>query len=704
MVKSGYYRYKSRHQHNMSQASLLIEFLTEELPPLNIENGVGSNFTKAIAQELSDFLTIHSKTTTIISPRRFGCLITNVKSIEESRENLRKGPAITNGLKDNNPTPALIGFAKSCGLAWSELIQDTDGYFYAKQQLEGRTLSSVLLNAINNSLKKLAVGKYMRWGNNEYSFIRPVHNLLILHGNEIIHLNQPIFGLSANNKTFGHRVMSNGQINIHNADEYLDILYHQGKVIAEFDKRRKLIEDSLQTYSKKLNLNIHHSSGLLDEVTALVEYPVVLQGEFSAEFLSVPQECLILSMAKNQKYFALLDANGKLSNKFLFVANIDSPKPEIIIKGNEKVLSARLADAKFFFDVDKKLSLQQQAKKLSNVTYHNKLGNQKERNKRLMYIAERIAPMLGVNPEIASYTANLMKADLVTEMVGEFPELQGVMGKYYAINDGETLEVANAIEQHYYPRFSGDVLPDNNLATVMALSDKLETLVGIWGIGLIPTGDKDPYALRRAALGIVRILLEHPLKIYSLLEITAKSFNQQSEIKLADNTISETYGFILDRLTNFLTQTYKITCVKAIVEKQKFHNTEFTFIPGLLSILQNFADDITNKPILEANKRIENILNKNREDVPALNTDISFNKESIEASLWNMFVNVAEIDYGQNWNKYFATLSEFNQPITNFFDNVMVMTDDLVVRKNRIGLLQHLYFFFNKYAKLSELN
>lgn len=692
----------------MSHPSLLIEFLTEELPPINLEGAVGNNFSQALQQELKGFVTSNSQITTLISPRRFGCLITHVMPTEASRENLRKGPAITNGLKDEQPTPALIGFACSCKLDWQDLIRGEDGYFYAKENLEGRSLNTVLYSAITNALKKLAVGKYMRWGSHEYSFIRPVHNLMLMHGAEIIHLAEPILGLIPNKQTRGHRIMSDGVLTLNNADDYLAIIQDQGKVIAEFKTRRNLIEHDLQKVAVASNLRIHQMPGLLDEVTALVEYPVVLQGEFAHEFLEVPQECLILSMAKNQKYFALVDANGKLSNKFLFVANIDSPKPMVIVKGNEKVLSARLADAKFFFDVDKKTPLNIQVAKLTNVLYHNKLGSQAKRNERLAYIAKEIAPMLDVNPDLAVHTAHLLKADLVTEMVGEFPELQGTMGKYYALNDDEPLEVANAIEQHYYPRFSGDALPAGNLATLMSLSDKLETLVGIWGIGLIPTGDKDPYALRRAALGIVRILLDNNLDIYKLLTIACKSFSSFDKYKaetgythqfLPAKIIEQIHQFILDRLANYLKDTYKTTCIQSIIATKP---TNFHRIISLLDRLQNFADDPKNKPILEANKRIDNILKKNPPDKAAMDENLFENE--VEKTLLDLRKQIPLESNMDDWDNYFAALARFNSPITDFFDKVMVISDDKHIRNNRLNLLDLLHHFFNQHAILSELN
>jgi glycyl-tRNA synthetase beta chain len=545
----------------------------------------------------------------------------------------------------------------------------------------------------------------MRWGNNDYSFVRPIHNLLILHGDQIVNLTEPIMGQRPTNYTFGHRTMSDGQIVIRHADNYLADMAEKGKVIANFSTRLELIKQQLDSHAKELNLEVNDMPELLAEVCALVEYPVVLHGEFSQEFLEIPAECLILSMAKNQKYFALLDKNKKLSNKFLFVANIKSSDPSIIIKGNEKVLSARLQDAKFFFDVDKKTKLGDFVLKLKNVIYHNKLGTQLDRIIRLQNIASEIGKLLNVENDIARSTAYLLKADLVSEMVGEFPELQGIMGKYYAKFHGEPDIVANAIEKHYYPRFSGDELPDDDLSTLMALSDKLETLIGIWGIGLQPSGDKDPFGLRRAALGVIRILLKYNLDITWLLETTYQSFG--TEYSLNPNTVSEVYQFILSRLENYLAHDYSLNCIKSILSTQP---KTFTQIPGLLVILSNFAKE--NSAILQANKRIENILNKNgylnSENINQPKFSVSLLKDDAEKILYAQWETVSNDVHSsiikEDWSRYFNLLSSFNAAITGFFDNVMVMTEDLDMQKNRIALLIKFHTLTNKLCKLSELD
>lgn len=688
-----------------STGDLLIEFLTEELPPINLEKNIGETFAINLQEELKNFISEESKIGFFITPRRFACIIKQITANTKEQHILRKGPSIDSGLKDGEPTKALLGFVKSVGVdSWKDLEQKEDGYFYAKKIISGQTLANILPQAIESALKNLPIAKNMRWGNNDYHFVRPTHNLIILLNNELICTDCKILGLSPVDYTYGHRIMSNGKIKIENANSYSKQLYEEGKVVADFATRKNTIITELNKKAAELGLIINDINSLIDEVTALVEYPVILQGEFDKNFLKVPQECLILSMAKNQKYFAMLDQNKKLSNKFLFVANIDSTNPKVIVQGNQKVLAARLSDAKFFYEVDLKHDLDYFVNKLKPMVYHNKLGSQFERITRMEKIASSFASLLGIDVSLAKKTAKLLKADLTTEMVGEFPELQGIMGKYYAKAFGESDEIANAIDKHYYPRFSGDDLPDTPLATVMSLTDKLETLVGIWGIGLIPTGEKDPFALRRAALGVVRILLINGIQLEKLLELTILCFDKYN---LNQNTYTDLRQFIIQRLSNYLTQVegYPVNLVQSVIAPSSFL---FNQLPSLLKSLQEFANHEENKLLLNANKRISNILEKNLVDptksmkpVPTLFTTDE------EKSLYKLFMeeenNIQKYINEQDWGKFFAILAKFNQPVTDFFDNVMVMDKDDNIRNNRIALLQQLYDKFNQVCKLAEL-
>ncbi len=698
---------------------LLVEFLTEELPPAGLRQ-IGLAFLKQLVIELKGFLdkdldniNVNPEKHYFVTPRRFGVLLPNVANSEPSKVILRKGPAISNAFKDEKPTPALLGFLKSCQLEnYQDLEQKEDGYFYFEQQVPGKCLADLLPNAIGNALKKIPIAKAMRWGDSGYQFIRPVHNLVILYGDEVIGNNSPILGLVPVNYTYGHRFMSKGKIIITNASNYCKQMENEGQVIVNFSSRNKIISDELNKYATKMGLNLAKDDLLLDEVTGLVEFPVVLSGSFDPEFLKIPQECLILSMAKNQRYFALLDQNNKLTNQFLFVANIKSTDPQTIIDGNQKVLSARLNDAKFFYEVDKKHTLEFFADKLNTVLYHNKLGTQGLRAQRLQNIAQQIALMPtfknSLLVELAKETALLLKADLTTEMVGEFPELQGVMGKYYALNEGKSHDMAIAIEEHYLPRHSGGNLPSNNLSIIMALTDKLETLVGIWGIGLIPTGEKDPFALRRSALGVVRILLEggiSDVKLDDLLRITYQVFIEQGN-SFTSNILDDLYQFILTRLENSLIEVAPTNCIQSIIATKP---NDFSYIKDLVKEVEVFAKDSNNSLLLNANKRITNILAKNQNLVTNL-SDIEemLLVEDAEKQLYQLFKTkqsaAQEYINTRNWSEYFKLLSEFNQPIDAFFKDVMVICDDESLKINRINMLFQLSEFFNQRVQLSFLN
>ena len=731
------------------QADLLIEFLTEELPPDNLKE-FGECFSHSIFNQLAPLCTDISICNpcfeTYVTPRRFGVLIKSINYTEPTKILMRKGPAIKTSLENSVPTRALLGFMKSCNIDdIQDLIQKDDGYFYIEQTISGQSLDKILVDVINTALKKLPIAKHMKWGNNDFSFVRPVHNLLIMFGEQKLTLPTPIFGLSVVDYTYGHRIMSAGkQIHITNANTYKKQMWEDGRVIVDFNERHGIIKQQLDIEAAKLHscLDGLTSPQLLKFVTGIVEYPVVLQGEFNASFLEVPAECLVSSMVNHQKYFALFDKPNfgntlsipKLSNKFLFVANIESKEPAVIISGNEKVLSARLSDAQFFYNFDKKHSLEEHVLKLTNVVYHNKLGTQYQRVERLQNITENIAILFHedntniiIDIQKAKRAAYLAKADLTTEMVGEFPELQGIMGKYYAKYQGEDDAIATAIERHYYPRFSNDDLPcvdgmsveSQFLSTIIALADKVETLVGVWSIGLAPTGEKDPFALRRAAIGVVRILLNWHgnsitgVSILKLLMIVQDAFIMQGYTgSSALNVIDEVYKFLLQRLIHVLTDIngynypIKVTnsAVNPVYKLQHLYRIDI-----LCDKLNIFATNSTNQELFIANKRIENILKKqsNPDDYKhQINPELL--TEQAEVTLYNTLVsNQSDLEafaQANNWDNYFKILEKFNQPISQFFEHVMVMVDDTGIRNNRICLLKNVYKTLNRYCILSELS
>lgn len=684
--------------------TLLIELLTEELPPKALSR-LGAAFAGGIFDELAKlgFVDKEVQYATYASPRRLAVSIPAVAAIQPDQQIEKKGPAVAAGMKDGKPSPALLGFARSCGLAaeqLDQLEQMSDGkqdVYVFRSMKKGEALASVLSSLIESTLKKLPAPKLMRWGDRDGQFIRPVHRLTVLHGSDIVPAK--VLHLEAGRTTLGHRFLSQGEIVLNDASEYAGKLHRDGKVLAHFEGRRHLIEEQLAALSAKLDAQIAPSDSLLDEVTALVEWPVVYQGEFSADFLQVPQECLILSMQQHQKYFPLLDQNGKLLPKFLVVSNLETADPSHIIHGNERVLRARLSDAKFFFEQDKKSKLESRVPKLAHVVYHNKIGSQLERVERLQKIAGEIGAALGADKALAERAAYLAKADLVTDMVGEFPELQGTMGMYYARADGENADVAAAVEGHYHPRFAGDSLPVGAVATAVALADKLETIVGIFGIGLIPTGDKDPFALRRAALGVLRMVLATPLDLKALLASTAAAFPVGV---VAEGTVNAVFDFMLERLKNYLAADFPAADIDAVLALKA---TRLDDILARLQAVAAFKTLPEAAALAAANKRIRNILKKVEGEIPAINAALFSDaaETALHAEYAKLAPQVESLLAGGDFAAALKALAALKAPVDAFFDGVMVMAEDLAVRGNRLALLAALAGLMNRVAELSLL-
>ena len=681
--------------------TLLIELLTEELPPKALNN-LGNHFAQSIAEGLEKAQLIDGTTqyTAYASPRRLAVSVANVKPVQADQHVVRKGVSVAAGMKDGVPTKALEGFARSCGVEIGSLkiIHDGKQDVYAHEFTQaGQTLAALLGEIINTAIKKLPIPKVMRWGSSTHTFVRPVHGLVALHGADVVPVN--VLGLDSGRQTLGHRFLSQGAIIFAQADDYAKQIAEQGKVIASFAERRAAIKAALDKVSGSLNARVAADDALLDEVTALVEYPVVLQAEFEAHFLAVPQECLILTMQQNQKYFPLLDQNGKLMNRFLLVSNLQTADPSHIIHGNERVLRARLSDAEFFYKQDQKATLESSLPKLEHVVYHNKIGSQAQRIDRLQTIAAHIAEQLGTDRATAERAARLAKADLVTEMVGEFPELQGTMGKYYAVLDGEQPEIAAAIEQHYQPRFAGDKLPESPIATAVALADKLETLVGIWGIGLIPTGDKDPYALRRAALGVLRMLMNSPLSINDLLTTVAAQFPRDL---LAANTVTEVADFMQARLAVLLQNDYAQDTVAAVLAQRPDRLDD---LADKLQAVESFKKLPEAAALAAANKRVQNLLKKADAQLGAVQENLL--QEDAERALFAatqaLRPTVQAALAKHDFQAALTALAAVKPQVDAFFDNVMVMADDAAVKQNRLNLLNELSQLMNAVADISLL-
>jgi glycyl-tRNA synthetase beta chain len=618
-------------------------------------------------------------------------------------------------------TPALQGFARSCGVSVDDLKQepDTKGilcYTYKHKQ-PGQGLGNILIKILQGLLPKIPAPRMMRWGDGNEHFIRPVHNFIMLHGRNVLCESAELLGLkSTKSETLGHRFLSKGCIELPHASEYERVLLESGYVIASFEKRKKLIKEKLHDASNKENGNVVQDDSLLNEVTALVEYPEVYVGKFNQTFLHIPQECLILSMKQHQKYFPLLDNEGNLLSRFLMVSNIKTNKSAAIISGNERVLQARLADAEFFFDQDRKKTLASRVKNLSGVVYHSKLGMLSERVERVSKISQAIGLQLGGKKlaALAGEVAMLAKADLLTDMVGEFPELQGIMGRYYAKHDGMSDELAFAIEDHYKPRFSGDDLPRNMVGICVALADKLEILVGMFGIGQSPSGDKDPFALRRHAFGIVRILVQKRLDINLYELIILAQENMPEDIRRnTKNDPALINNFLLDRVRRYFSdQGNDYHAIESVVSPFG-GTTPLATLSDIVPMAAKFLSTEEGRVLANANKRITNILKKSGQEVTctgySLETlnmpDPSLFESDAEINLWDALQRIGKeseiLKSERNFSEALNILVKLAPPVEDFFEQVMVNSEDKRIRNNRFLLLQYGRVYMNQVADLS---
>jgi glycyl-tRNA synthetase beta chain len=697
--------------------TLLIELLTEELPPKALVK-LGKAFADGIANGLKsrDLLEADSVATSYATPRRLAVAITKVRAVSPDKSIREKVLPVSVALDaSGNATPPLAKKLAALGfpnLTVADLERAQDGKaesFFYTYTAAGSALQAGLQAALEESVAKLPIPKvmsYQRPDGATVQFVRPAHSLIALHGGTVVPLT--LLGLTASNLSEGHRFLTapgQRKIIIANGEAYAATLATEGKVIANIDERKEKIRAEL--LAKAGADQVLMPEALLDEVTALVEWPVVYECHFEEEYLAVPQECLILTMQTNQKYFALTDANGKLRSRFLIVSNIATDTPAAIIGGNERVVRPRLSDAKFFFEQDKKKTLESRLPLLKNVVYHNKLGTQAERSERVTGLAGAIAAKLGADVALVERAARLSKADLLTDMVGEFPELQGIMGTYYARNDGEQEDVALAASEHYQPRFAGDALPSTVTGTAVALADKLETLVGIWAIGLAPTGDKDPFALRRHALGVLRMLVEKrlPLAISGLLSDAASKFTGIAGFK---DPSADVIVFMLDRLRGILRERgFSPNEIEAVVAQNPDRLDD---IVQRLEAVQAFAALPESASLAAANKRITNILKKNEEALTAaggLSVKTELLQDTAEKNLAAAVNRVQpEIDAAFAKGDFagtLKTLAQLRDDVDAFFNDVMVMAEDVALRNNRLALLSSLHGMMNRVADISKL-
>ena len=703
----------------MTSKNLLVELFVEELPPKALKK-LGEVFAQTLAQSLKN-AGLAASTATVTpyaSPRRLAAHLTEVAAVAADKPLAQKLMPVAVGLDANgNATPALAKKLAALGADASvvpQLRRENDGkadILYFDSLAKGATLAEGLQKALEAAIAALPIPKVMTYqladGWTSVNFVRPAHGLVALHGADIVPL--ALLGLTAGRATHGHRFEAAvDPVVFADADSYAETLKQDGAVLASFAERRAEIARQLLAAAAKAgpNLTPIDDDALLDEVTALVERPNVLIGQFEAEFLDVPQECLILTMKANQKYFPLLDTAGKLTNHFLVVSNISPADPSAVIGGNERVVRPRLADAKFFFDQDRKKTLESRVLGLAKVVYHNKLGTQGERVQRVCAIAKAIGQQLGGDALAlqAEQAALLAKADLLTDMVGEFPELQGTMGRYYALHDGLTSDIADAVEDHYKPRFAGDSLPRGAVGTVVALADKLETLVGMFGIGQIPTGDRDPFALRRHALGVIRMLSEGDLNLplNQLLTATTAAFATVDGFKAAESTLAD---FIYDRLAGSLReQGYTAQEVDAVVSQRPQRLGD---IPKRLAAVRTFAALPEAAALAAANKRVGNILKKVEAAVDA-RIDANLLQEPAEIALNAALGTVkpaAEAAFAAgDYTASLQALAALKEPVDSFFNDVMVNAEDPALRANRLGLLATLHAAMNQVADISKLS
>ena len=707
--------------HGDDVATLAVELVTEELPPKALK-ALGRAFADTLVAELKqrDVLSGNSAVTPFATPRRLAVAITDVRRVARDAEVTDKlMPAKVALDAAGKPSQALqkklaalgVSHLATASLAAAEgtdrLYVGSDGkadYVYLRRLAKGQPLERALQEALDETIARLPIPKVMRYAArggyyNDVAFVRPAHRLLALHGAAIVPVHA--LGLAASNATSGHRFLSRDDIVVASADAYAPTLEAEGKVLPEFSRRRDAIVAQLTAAAQ--GATVVMPDALLDEVTALVEWPTVYAGTFDPAFLVVPHECLVLTMQQNQKYFALEDPPGSLTHRFLLVSNLRTEDPAAIVQGNQRVLRARLADARFFFDQDRKQPLAARADRLSAIVYHNKLGTLGDRVARLRFLARNIGPRIGADHAQCDRAALLAKADLVTDMVGEFPELQGTMGRYYAQHDGEAPAVCDAVAQHYWPRHAGDALPETPVAQAAALADKLETLAGFFGIGALPTGDKDPFGLRRAAIGVLRILIEKrlPLPLPSLLGLAFQAFNNVADTQPVPEALAD---FLYERLRGHLReQGYTANQVEAVLVQRP---ARIDLVPDLLAAVKAFEALPEALALSAANKRIVNILRKSGGEAAP---DVAADRlaAGAERDLWQTFEALApEVDRhcaSGDYASALRALAAAKPVVDRFFDDVMVMADDPAVRANRLALLNRVAATMNRVADISKL-
>ena len=687
----------------MTTQTLLIELGTEELPPKSLKE-LAQTFLAQIESQLNDASLSYESAVWFASPRRLAVKIEQLQENQEDKVVEKRGPSVTVAFDENGvASKAAEGWARSNGITVDQadrIKTDKGEWLLHKATVKGESIQSLLPKMVQQAINKLPIPKPMRWGSTRTQFIRPAHTLTMLFGSEVI--NGEVLEVQSDRLSQGHRFHSEGLVSIEHADDYEKTL-SSAYVMVDYNERQQVIKQQIEKAAQELGGNALVDQPLLDEVTALVEWPVTLIGDFDQSFLAVPAEPLIYSMKDHQKYFPVMDDSGKLLNKFIFVSNIESKDPAQVISGNEKVIRPRLADAEFFFKTDKKQPLEARLASLESVLFQKQLGTLKDKSERIAALSQFIASLINENTEQAYRAGLLSKADLMTEMVLEFPQVQGTMGKYYAIHDGEDASIAQALEDQYRPRFAGDNLPEANIGCAVAIADKIDTLVGIFGINQAPKGDKDPFALRRAAIGLIRIIIEKSLNI-DVTALIEHSIALYGDKLINDNVINDVNEFVLGRYRAFYQeQNISVDIIQAVLAKASTAPLDFDQRVKAVAHFKGLEEATT---LAAANKRVGNILAKfDGQLLDDVNADLA--SEEAEKALISDVEAVeketAPLIANKEYQAVLTALAKLKTPIDNFFDGVMVMADDEAVKVNRLTLLAKIRSQFLNVADISLL-
>ncbi|PHM28392.1 glycine--tRNA ligase subunit beta [Xenorhabdus budapestensis] len=688
----------------MTQQTFLVEIGTEELPPKALRS-LAESFAANFEVELKNANLGHGEVSWFAAPRRLALKVANLAAAQADREVEKRGPAIAQAFDtEGKPTKAAEGWARSCGITVDQaerMVTDKGEWLLYRAQVKGHEAKELLADMVSSALSKLPIPKLMRWSNKETQFVRPVHTITMLLGSEVIE--GEILGIKSDRIIRGHRFMGEAEFTINNAEQYPAILQERGRVIVDYEARKALIKRDAEQAATQLGGVADLTDSLLEEVTSLVEWPVVLTAKFEEKFLEVPAEALVYTMKGDQKYFPVYDKSGKLMANFIFVTNIESSDPQQIITGNEKVVRPRLADAEFFFNTDRKQRLEDNLPRLETVLFQKQLGTLRDKTDRIQALAGWIAEKIGADVTHATRAGLLSKCDLMTNMVFEFTDTQGVMGMHYARHDGEAEDVALALNEQYQPRFSGDDLPSTGVSCAIAIADKMDTLVGIFGIGQHPKGDKDPFALRRAALGVLRIIVEKklPLNLQTLAEEAVCLYGD----KLTnENVVADVVEFMLGRFrTWYQEQGYSVDTIQSVLARRPTQPADFDARVKAVTHFRTLDEAVS---LAAANKRVSNILAKSEEK---LNDTVqaSVLKAAEEIQLATHLVvlkeKLAPLFAEGNYQDALVELASLREAVDAFFDNVMVMDEDLQVRVNRLTLLSELRELFLRVADISLL-